>query len=152
MSVSLQKHKSQLNEVALQDEDRRDFMNPISKTTFEALPRIYGRRKKKKYVVKYNTDDRPQRDLATNRDYPHHHCPPPDPIPSRPSLPADSNKRFKTEMKCYDRQSAEKLSKPRGETCNRRYCFCNKDHIEARSENKSFSKGKPLRANSIRLP
>jgi hypothetical protein len=44
------------------------------------------------------------------------------------------------------------LSKPRGETCNRRYCFCNKDHNEARSENKSLSKGKALRANSIRLP
>lgn len=52
MSVSLQKHKSQLNELSLEDDDRKEFMNPISKITFEALPRIYGRRKKKKYAIK----------------------------------------------------------------------------------------------------
>jgi hypothetical protein len=52
MSVSLQTYKSPLNEVALLEEDRKEFMNPISKITFDALPRIYGVRKKKKYAVK----------------------------------------------------------------------------------------------------
>jgi len=58
MSVSLQKHKSQLNEVTLLEEDRKEFVNPISKITFEALPRIYGRRKKKKYAVKPQMEER----------------------------------------------------------------------------------------------
>jgi len=30
--------------------ERPPFANPISKATFEALPKIYGRTKKKKYL------------------------------------------------------------------------------------------------------
>ena len=32
------------------DEATKWFRNPVSKNTFEALPRIYGSRKKKKYM------------------------------------------------------------------------------------------------------
>jgi len=47
-------------------------MNPISKTTFDALPRIYGQRKKKKYTLKYTFDKKG--DISSNRVYPAHHC------------------------------------------------------------------------------
>lgn len=62
MSVSLQKHKSALQEINLMDEDKKDYMNPISKNTFESLPRIYGKRKKKKYAIKYCPDEKSGKD------------------------------------------------------------------------------------------
>ena len=39
-----------INEI---EEATRWFKNPVSKNTFEALPRIYGSRKKKKYMMKH---------------------------------------------------------------------------------------------------
>jgi hypothetical protein len=132
MSVSLQTYKSPLNEVALLEEDRKEFMNPISKITFDALPRIYGVRKKKKYVVK------PITEVRGNASHRHAHSInglPSDSSPSKTNIKntvvgqaevQEVPKRFKTEMKSYDRLSADKLSKPKEEKCTRRYCFCNK--------------------------
>ena len=42
-----------MSELFLLQDALQEFSNPISKNTFEALPRIYGKRKKKKYIVDY---------------------------------------------------------------------------------------------------
>jgi hypothetical protein len=52
MITSQLKNKATTAEGSETSEDRQWFTNPISKNTFEALPKIYGTRKKKKLSVR----------------------------------------------------------------------------------------------------
>jgi hypothetical protein len=37
-------------------------------------------------------------------------------------------------MKSYDKRSTDRLSNPKGDFCNKRYCYCNKQHEEKSME------------------
>lgn len=53
MNTIPEKDKKIMNELFLLQDSLQEFTNPISKNTFEALPRIYGKKKKKKYIIDY---------------------------------------------------------------------------------------------------
>lgn len=58
MEKILPKNKNSNNELTAEKTERPEFMNPISKSTFEALPKIYGYRKKKKFITNFNGSPR----------------------------------------------------------------------------------------------
>jgi len=53
MNTLPEKDKKIMSELFLLQDALHEFTNPISKNTFEALPRIYGKNKKKKYIIDY---------------------------------------------------------------------------------------------------
>jgi len=58
-------------------------------------------------------------------------------------------------MKSYDKRSNERLSNPKGDYCNKRYCCCNKLHEKegeriTRSATKDKIKHKPAKLTPLK--